>query len=182
MIDSKTTPELRLRPVADTDEYAALATPWYGDPEVLDLSEGGAAPYEEARVRRMFESTRKKGEVYLIEIRRDDGWLAIGDASLLSDATPIVIGDERHRSQGIGSRALRLLVQRARELGRETVWVSGIVARNQRSLRMYRRAGFVECGRERDERGEESVKMRLDLGRADEKNPTSPNDAPSTVL
>jgi RimJ/RimL family protein N-acetyltransferase len=154
--------DVRLRRVG-VDEYVHVATPWYRDAEVLDLSEGGSDPYDEDRLRRMFEATSKKGEVYIIEIRENDRWIAVGDAALLSDAVPIVIGDEGHRSRGIGSRALRLLIRRAKALSRPTIWVSGVLSRNERSLRMYERAGFKEYQRERDSRGEESIKMRLDL-------------------
>lgn len=154
--------DLRLRAV-NADEYASVAVPWYHDAEVLDLSEGGSKPYDEARVRRMFQATSRKGEVYIIELRDDDRWVAVGDAALLSDATAIIIGSEMHRSRGIGSRVLRLLIRRAKELSWATVWVSGVLARNERSLRMYKRAGFKEYDNEVDSRGEESIKMRLDL-------------------
>ena len=92
---------VRLRPV-EQDEYLAHAAPWYRDADVLDLSEYGAAPYDRDTVRRMFEVTSRKGEVYLIEVRDHGRWRVVGDAMLLEDAVPIVIGDPAYRSRGIG--------------------------------------------------------------------------------
>ncbi len=157
------TNDLRLRSV-DADEYVQLATPWYRDPEVLELSEEGADPYDPSRVRRMFESTSKKGEVYVIEVCEESEWRAVGDASLLIDAIPLVIGDSTFRSRGIGTRALELLVDRARELGWTSIKVSGVLTYNERALRMYRHAGFVPDGRRNvDSRGCELISMELDL-------------------
>ena len=149
------TSDLRLRSVG-ADEYVDLATPWYSDSEVLEYSEEGADPYDSSRVRRMFEATSKKGEVYLIEVLHDSKWCAVGDASLLSDAIPIVIGDPAFRSRGIGTQVLELLIDRARELGWTSIKVSGVLTYNERSLRMYRRAGFMPDGnRHVDSRGHE---------------------------
>lgn len=157
------TNDLRLRAVG-ADEYVRLATPWYSEPEVLELSESGADPYDPSRVRRMFESMSKKGELYVIEALEEPGWRAVGDASLLIDAIPIVIGDPAFRSRGLGTRVLELLVDRARELGWSSIRVSGVLTYNERALRMYRRAGFVpDGGRHVDSRDHELISMELRL-------------------
>ena len=134
---------VRLRPAA-LDEYERVALPWYQDPEVLQFSEGGEPPYDRARLRRMFEVLSAKGELYLVEVREGGAWRPVGDAALLPDDVPIVIGRVDDRSRGIGAEALRLLVARARELGWTELHVARIEPDNVRSLRMFRRAGFVE--------------------------------------
>jgi hypothetical protein len=38
---------------AKLEEYEQVALPWYQDPEVLQLSEGGEPPYDRARIMRL---------------------------------------------------------------------------------------------------------------------------------
>ena len=133
---------VRLRSVA-ADEYEQVALPWYQDPEVLRFSEGGEPPYDRARLRRMYDVLSTKGELYLIELREADGWRAIGDAALLPDDVPIVIGRPEDRSRGLGGEVLQLLLHRARALGWTQLRTGSIHPANARSRRMFERAGFV---------------------------------------
>jgi RimJ/RimL family protein N-acetyltransferase len=128
---------------AELEEYEQVALPWYQDPEVLQLSEAGEPPYDHARIRRMFEVLSGQGELYLIEVQEAAGWRAVGDAALLPDAVPIVIGRSEDRSRGIGTEVLQLLLLRARALGWTEVRVKGIDPANRRSRRLFERAGFV---------------------------------------
>jgi RimJ/RimL family protein N-acetyltransferase len=133
---------VRLR-TASRDEYVRLALPWYQDPEVLKFSEGGEPPYDAARVGRMYDMLSDKGELYLIEVREDAGWRVVGDAALLPDDLPIVIGRPEDRERGFGGEVLQLLLLRARESGRTQLLTAGIHPDNVRSLRMFGRAGFI---------------------------------------
>jgi RimJ/RimL family protein N-acetyltransferase len=137
---------IRLRRVA-ADEYEQVALPWYQDPEVLQFSEGGEPPYDRARVRRMYDALSSQGELYLIELREPGGWRPIGDAALLPDDVPIVIGRPDDRSRGVGGAVLRLLLRRARALGWTELHVGAIDPANIRSRRMFERAGFVATPR-----------------------------------
>ena len=113
------------------------------EPEVLRFSEGeGVAPYDEEMVSRMYEYLSVRGELYIIEVRGIEEWFPIGDAALLPESLPIVIGLGAFRSRGIGGRVLRLLIDRAVALGWETLQVKGIYTYNERSLRLCERAGF----------------------------------------
>lgn len=133
---------MRLRR-AELAEYEQVALPWYQDPEVRQLSEGGAPPYDRAQLRRLFEARSGAGELYLIDVEEADGWRAVGDAALLPDAVPIVIGRPADRSRGIGTEAVQLLLLRARQLGWTEVRVSRIDRANRRSRRLFERADFV---------------------------------------
>jgi RimJ/RimL family protein N-acetyltransferase len=124
------------------DEYERHALGWYRDPEVLRFSEGGSEPYGLEQIRAMFDALSRKGELYLIE----RGSQPIGDAALLPDEVPIVIGRPEDRSCGIGTEVLELLVMRARELGWREMRVAHIHPENVRSQRLYARAGFVRVG------------------------------------
>lgn len=143
---------IRLRRVT-ADEYVEVALPWYQDPEVLRFSEGGEPPYDRPRMRRMYDALTAQGELYLVELGEPgepepqpdgDGWRAVGDAALLRDDLPIVIGRREDRGRGLGSQVLQLLVQRARALGWRELHVGPIDPANHRSRRMFQRAGFIE--------------------------------------
>lgn len=135
--------DLRLRPIripADID----AAVPWYSDPEVLHFSEGPGTPaYNRDTVERMFRYLAEHGEAHIIEVLEAGQWLPIGDAALLPDSLPIVIGSVSHRSRGLGKRVLRLLIERAAALGRPTLTVGKIFEDNERSFRLYEGVGFV---------------------------------------
>jgi RimJ/RimL family protein N-acetyltransferase len=138
---------IRLRPVHLPDDIAP-AVAWYQDPEVLHHSQGDSAtPFNAAMVEKMYSAMATRCEVYVVEFRDKDGWRAVGDASLCQEAgTPIVIGDARDRSRGIGRIVLARLVERARELGWPEMVVSGIFTDNPRARRLYEGAGFRITG------------------------------------
>ena len=139
--------DLRLRPVVLPDDIAA-AVPWYHDPEVLRLSEGeGTLPYDATVIEQMWRTMITRCEVYIIETLTPAGWLAIGDVALCREGgVPIVIGDAAYRSRGLGTRILRLLIGRARSLGWSRLIVKGVYTYNDRSRRLYERAGFRKIG------------------------------------
>jgi GNAT superfamily N-acetyltransferase len=110
---------IRLQRV-ELDEYQRLAADWYANAEVLRLSEGGAQPYGPAQIEAMYKALCRQGELYVIDIATDDGWYAVGDAALLPDAVPIVVGRPEYRSRGVGTAVLQLLIARARERGVST--------------------------------------------------------------
>jgi len=154
---------VRLRTV-DALEYERLALPWYADPEVLRYSESGAPAYDLRTIRRMFESLSSRGELYVIEVADGASWCAVGDAALLEDALPIAIGEPAQRSRGVGSRALRLLIHRARELGWKSLRVDGVLCENVPALRMYQRAGFIrDAAPHLDDSGQETIGLVLTI-------------------
>ncbi len=127
----------------------AEAAAWYGDPDVLYYSEGAdAQPFSAERVRNMYRILNEIGELYLIEVQQNGQWTRIGDVTLAPHTLPIVIGDARWRSRGVGSRVLRLLIGRARELGWTSLTAKNIWMDNVRSLRLFESVGFrqVESG------------------------------------
>lgn len=85
-----------------------------------------------------------KGELYLIELQEPAGWRVVGDAALIPEDVPIVIGRPEDRSRGIGTEVLQLLLLRARALGWTEIRATGIVPANYQSRRLFERAGFVE--------------------------------------
>ena len=136
--------DLRLRPVK-LFEDCSLALKWYQDPEVLYYSEGeNVTPYTLDIIKRMYLYLNHIGELYIIGVHLEQGWYPIGDATLAKDTLPIVIGEKEYRSIGLGKRILKLLIQRARELGWQKLKVRKVFSYNQRSLKLYLSLGFIE--------------------------------------
>jgi GNAT superfamily N-acetyltransferase len=134
--------ELRLRPFAG-DADVDLALPWYSDPETLALVDGpGATPYDRDRVAAMYDALGAQGELYLIERRIADAWVAAGDVTLAPDTLPIVLAPE-HRRQGIGRRVVLRLADRARVLGWSELRVRTVYDDNAASHGLFRSLGFV---------------------------------------
>ncbi len=155
--------DLRLRPLRLPDDIEA-ALRWYADPEVLRLSEGDATePYSATTIEQMYEALAAEAEVFVIEVQTRAGWRPIGDATLGKRGMPIVIGEAECRSRGLGTRTLALLVERARVLGWDELVTNEISLSNERSLRMFERAGFVRLELVRDEGGEPALSMRKRL-------------------
>lgn len=155
---------MRLRPY-DEAEDVDRALPWYRDPETLALSEGpGTPPFDRKRVLRMYQILDRIGELYMIEVREGERWVPVGDVTLARDTLPIVIGERAYRHRGIGSRALGLLVGRARDLGFPSLEAKHIWEWNHASRRLFERCGFraVATGEEPD--GTRYVRYRLTLG------------------
>lgn len=156
--------DIKLRPVILPDDID-LALPWYQDPELLYYSEGGetATPYDSEKVEKMYRYLLAKGEVFIIEVRIETGWKAIGDVAVCSDCLPIEIGDPEYRSKGIGGRVLDLVIDHARTRSREILKVNGIYTFNERSLCLYKSRGFLALEKYVDDDGNECVPMELVL-------------------
>lgn len=153
---------LRLRPGSMDDVTTALS--WYLDPEVLRGSEAVAEPYDLSTVSRMYRYLMDNGEFYIIEFLENGKWSAIGDACLMKNSTPIVIGSRRHRSQGIGGSVLSMLIRRAVELGWNEMNAKGIYSYNTRSLRLFKSLGFRETQRRERKDGIVEISLKLELG------------------
>ena len=166
---------VRLRAVRlPQDIEAALL--WYQDPEVLRWSQTDrATPMSRERVEKMYAYLAAHGEFYMIEVVEDGGFRPIGDVGMQPDTLPIVIGDRGWWGRGIGTRVLRLLIVRARQLGWPSLQAKYIHHDNERSRRLFRRLGFqlVETGT--DKHGQPFERYRLDLIRETSDGKPSPD-------
>lgn len=156
--------DVRLRPIKLPDDVA-VAVEWYQNLEVLYLSQrDGVEPFDAAMVERMFSMMSTRCEMYIIEVRDQNGWRPVGDASLCREAgTPIVIGHARDRSRGIGRIVLARLVERAKELDWPEMVISGIYTDNLRARRLYEGAGFKVVDEVPAEAGRSQWRMLLKL-------------------
>lgn len=140
-----------------------IALPWYSDPEVLRYSEAREESYDLETVKRMYAYLIGNGEMYIIEVREETMWAPVGDACLMKDSIPIVIGVQKYRSRGLGRRVLGLLIERAGSLGWNELKVKGIYSYNERSLRLFSSFGFTETARMERSDGIVEIAMRLQL-------------------
>lgn len=71
----------------------------------------------------------------------------VGHASLIVDMAKLdgeylIFMDQSCRNRGMGTELTRAAIQRARELGLNTIWLT-VEALNFRAIKLYRKMGFV---------------------------------------
>jgi len=149
--------KINLRAIEDAD--AELFHRWFNDPDVAYFSGANRFPAPSlAQERAYVQSVQddKNARHYTITLK--DG-TAIGNCALRSidwisrsSELGITIGEKAYWGQGYGGEAVELLLRIAFSgLNLHKVWL-GCFAFNERGLRAYRRVGFVEEGRLRDEK------------------------------
>lgn len=130
---------LRLRKF---DGVCDFAFEWYQDEETVYLVDGVKRPYSWETLRGMYEYLNQHGELYFIEVLKDDVFIPIGDVTFWQQDMPIVIGDKTFRGKGIGRRVINRLVDRGRELGYKKLYVNEIYDFNIASRNCFESMGF----------------------------------------
>jgi RimJ/RimL family protein N-acetyltransferase len=148
----------RLRAVTGDDLQRFVE--WFNDPEITrGLSRISPLNIEEER--RWFEGSNEKDifeRPLAIDALHNGVWVHIGSCGFFNHdpvahqaELGIVIGDKRYWDQGLGTEAMRLLL----EYGFQTLNFRRITLRvlefNQRARKVYERAGFVLEGRLRQD-------------------------------
>lgn len=155
--------KIRLRRFARGEDLSQFLG-WYRDPEVLLYSEGDReADFDLDRVERMYSYLQGIGTVYIIEVLDSGNWIPIGDATLSRSTIPIVIGDARFRSKGLGKIVLSMLVSEAKDLEWKELNVKCIYEYNERSLRLFHSLGFEVSGNYTDDAGRKCISMKKEL-------------------
>lgn len=123
-----------------------FAVNWYQDIETVYLVDGVKEPYSDDKIKTMYEYLNNKGELYFIEIKEDYEFIPIGDVTFWQYDLPIVIGDKKYRSKGIGKQVVKALINRAIDLGYKELYVKEIYTYNICSQRLFESLGFVRIG------------------------------------
>ena len=131
--------KLRLRKY---DGHFDFAWPWYQDPETVRLVDGKTEPYSMERIEKMYTYLNEHGELYFIEIFRNDLWTPVGDVTFWQEDMPIVIGDPSLRGMGLGTKVVCSLVRRGIQLGYKELFVDEIYDYNTGSRKCFEKAGF----------------------------------------
>ena len=129
---------------------------WENDMQIWRVS-GTVAPFSRHVLSRLIEE--QQFDIYATRQMRlvieHDGQ-AVGAVDLFEfdphnrRAGVDIIVDSQHRAQGLGYDALKALEQYARQtLHLHQLWCS-ITVDNEASLKLFRKAGYVECGLRRE--------------------------------
>ncbi len=164
-----------LRPLTTADAGAHYLG-WLNDPDITRHLETGAFPQTlEALQRYVSQATAAASgfpTCLFFAIQHLQSGAHIGNIKLepihwlhRTASVGILIGDTRHHGQGLGEEAMRLCLTYAFErLGLRKVSL-GVLANNERALRLYERLGFVIEGRKRQEYWSHGAfQDRIDMG------------------
>lgn len=132
--------DIRLRKF---DGIFDFALKWYQDIDTVFLVDGVKEAYSESKIKKMYEYLNNHGELYFIEILKENNFLPIGDVTFWQDDMPIVIGDKNYRGKKIGEKVVHALVQRGIQLGYATLKVNEIYDYNIGSRKCFEKNGFT---------------------------------------
>lgn len=129
---------------------------WFNDANVnvhLGVFLPQSKAHEEAWFQKAVEGPREEFPL-AIEIPSGDSWRMVGNCGLFkidwrnrSAGLGISIGDRDCWSQGIGAKAIRLLLDHGfGSLNLHRIWLQ-VFAENERAVRCYEKVGFVHEGR-----------------------------------
>jgi RimJ/RimL family protein N-acetyltransferase len=93
---------------------------------------------------------------------RDDS--VIGHAALIPDVKGksgefVIFVDQNHRNLGIGTELTRLTLEKSRQLGFDSVWLT-VALTNFVAIKLYRKLGFQYCDTDKYERVM-TIRLRL---------------------
>jgi RimJ/RimL family protein N-acetyltransferase len=133
--------ELRLRRFGGDYRFALT---WYQDIELVNLVDGpNAVLYTPEKLKKMYDCLTNQGEVYFIEILKNDRYFPIGDVGLSQENLPIVIGEKNYQGLGIGKKVVSKLISIAKELDFAYIKVE-IFDYNIPSQKLFTSLGFKE--------------------------------------
>jgi RimJ/RimL family protein N-acetyltransferase len=131
---------LRLRKYDGKFDFAYS---WYQEEETVRLVDGiNAKAYDWDKLERMYTYLDNQGELYFIEVLEEGCYHPIGDVTFCKEDMPIVIGDGRYRGCKIGTLVINALIDRAKAIGYDTLYISEIYDYNIGSQALFEKAGF----------------------------------------
>ena len=126
----------------------------YQDPYVYQNSEG---IFDDTKkpdinyIKGMFEWLNNNGELYYIQIREGQDFISIGDVTIKDVNPPIAIWYRKYRGIGIGTKVMKIVIKRLKELGYEKITGTTVYKWNESSQRMHEKLGFVKVDENEDE-------------------------------
>ena len=99
----------------------------------------------------MFEWLNNNGELYYIQIREGQDFISIGDVTIKDVNPPIAIWYGKYRGIGIGTKVMKIVIKRLKELGYEKITGTTVYKWNESSQRMHEKLGFVKVDENEDE-------------------------------
>ena len=147
--------DIRLRKYDGIFDFASI---WYQDIDTVYLVDGIKEGYSENKIKNMYEYLNNHGELYFIEILKENNFFPIGDVTFWQEDMPIVIGDKNYRGKKIGKKVVHALIQRGIRLGYTTLKVKEIYDYNIGSRKCFEKNGFIAY-----EKTENGHRFKIDL-------------------
>ena len=128
----------------------------YQDPYVYQNSEG---IFDDSKkpdidyIKGMFEWLNNNGELYYIQIKEKEDYISIGDVTIKDVNPPITIWYKEYRGVGIGTKVMKTVIKRLKELGYEKITGTTVYKWNKSSQKMHEKLGFLKI----DENGDEFI-------------------------
>lgn len=125
---------------------------WINDRETVILS-APFKPVSQEQHRRWFEATRQREDMHVFAVRRLDsdelvGTCQLRDVDMRHESAELVvrIGDKRQRGKGVGTEAVRLLLEYGfNQLGLNRIQLH-VFSDNLPAIRVYEKVGFIREG------------------------------------
>jgi len=143
---------LRLR---SYDGNYTAAYEWYQDDTVRKFSEGIVDPDKRLDmnyVAKKLNALNSGGELYFIEIKENGEFIPIGDVTLQENNPPVEIGAAKYRGIGIGTKVMKTIIKRAKEIGICRIYNVGCYEDNIASQTMFENAGFTFVNHDKEKR------------------------------
>ena len=131
-----------------------IALSGYQDPYVYQNSEGIFDDTKKPNleyIKGMFKWLNNNGELYYIQVKDGQDYISIGDVTIKDVNPPITIWYEKYRFIGIGTKVMKAVIKRIKELGYEKITGTTIYKWNLSSQRMHEKLGFVKVDENEDE-------------------------------
>lgn len=156
--------KINLRKIKPSDKnYFAK---WWRDKELLKLTSGVSKLISDEEVNKYFQAMLNGKNDYNFIILADGK--IIGHISLTKRQngwreTQIVIGDKKYWGKGIGQKAIKLLIRKARKVGISKIYLE-VRLTNLRAIRAYEQCGFQKVKKVRYPKNKylsETLRMEL---------------------
>lgn len=131
-----------------------IALTGYQDPYVYQNSEG---IFDDTKkpdidyIKGMFEWLNNNGELYYIQIKEEQDYISIGDVTIKYVNPPITIWYEKYRGIGIGTKVMKTVIKRLKQLGYEKITGTTVYKWNKSSQQMHEKLGFIKIDENEDE-------------------------------
>jgi len=135
--------KLSLRKIKNSDKK--YFTKWWRDKDLLKMTSGILKPISDKEVDEYFAAIYKNPSS--LEFMIDLGAKAIGHISLVKrknnwHETQMVIGDKKFWDKGYGTKAILLLMQKAKRLKIQKIFLE-VRPTNARAIKAYENSGFI---------------------------------------
>lgn len=138
--------DLKLRKIKISDKkYFAK---WWRDKELLKLTSGILKRIADEKVNEYFQKmlADKNNLHYMILAgRKVIGYIALQKRKLGWHETQIVIGEKNYQGKGYGTKAIKLLINKARRINLKKIYLE-VRPDNVRAIRAYEKCGFKKAG------------------------------------